>query len=97
MKQGLLHLHMANRPFGVLYIGVTADLAARISQHREGKGSDFCRRYKLTRFVLAEPHATIEEAIAREKMLKAWKRAWKVELIEAADPQWRDLWDHMLE
>lgn len=87
---------MTNRPFGVLYIGVTADLATRVFQHREGKGSDFCKRYNLTRLVLAEAHATVEEAIAREKTLKAWKRAWKVELIEAANPQWRDLWADML-
>lgn len=96
MSKGGWTYIMTNRPFGVLYIGVTADLAARVSQHREGKGSDFCKRYKLTRLVLAEAHATIEEAIAREKMLKAWKRAWKVELIEAANPQWRDLWDDIL-
>ena len=87
---------MTNQPFGVLYVGVTADLPARIYQHRAGQGSHFCRRYKLTRLVLAEAHATIDEAIAREKMLKAWKRSWKVELIEAANPQWRDLWEDLL-
>ena len=57
---------MTNRARGVLYIGVTSNLPARIWQHRNGKGSDFCRRYKLTRLVLAEQHATIDEAIARE-------------------------------
>jgi putative endonuclease len=84
---------MTNRARGVLYVGVTADLAARIWQHRNGEGSDFCRRYKLDRLVLAERHATIEEAIAREKMLKTWKRAWKVELIEVANPKWLDLFE----
>jgi len=87
---------MTNRPFGVLYVGVTSDLAARVLQHRESKGSDFCQRYNLTRLVLAEPHPTIEEAITREKALNAWKRSWKVELIGAANPQWRDLWDDLL-
>ena len=96
MSKGGWTYIMTNRPFGVLYVGVTADLAARVLQHREGNGSDFCRRYNLTRLVLAEPHATIEEAITREKALKAWKRSWKVELIEAANPQWRDLWDDLL-
>jgi putative endonuclease len=72
---------------------VTSDLPARVHQHREGHGSAFCRRYKLTRLVLAEPHATIDEAIAREKMLKAWQRAWKIELIEAANPNWTDLFE----
>lgn len=87
---------MTNRPFGVLYVGVMADLAVRVLQYREGRGSDFCRRYRLTRLVLVEAHGSIEEAIAREKALKAWKRAWKVELIEAANPQWRDLWGDLL-
>ncbi|RJF86133.1 GIY-YIG nuclease family protein [Sphingomonas cavernae] len=86
---------MTNRPFGALYIGVTAELSSRIWQHRNGTGSDFCRRYLLTRLVLAEPHATIGEAIAREKALKAWKRSWKIELIQAANPRWLDLWDDL--
>ena len=84
---------MTNRARGVLYIGVTADLAARVAQHRRGEGSDFCARYRLTRRVLAEWHDTIDDAIRREKLLKTWKRAWKIELIEAANPQWKDLWD----
>lgn len=87
---------MTNRAFGVLYVGVTAQLAMRIHQHRAGTGSAFCNRYKLTRLVLVEPHVTIEEAIAREKALKAWQRSWKVRLIESANPQWRDLWDDLL-
>ena len=82
---------VTNRPRGVLYIGVTADLAARLHQHRRGAGSAFCRRYQLTRLVLAEPHATIAEAIAREKAMKEWRRAWKIALIEAGNPGWDDL------
>jgi putative endonuclease len=92
MRGGWTYI-MTNRAYGVLYIGVTSDLPARVHQHREGQGSAFCRRYKLTRLVLAEPHATIEEAIAREKMLKGGQRAWKVELIEAANPSWADLFE----
>ena len=87
---------MSNRKDGVLYIGVTADLSRRIVQHREGKGSAFCRRYGLTRLVYAEEHDSIEEAIAREKAMKAWKRAWKIELIEAVNPAWEDLFDVVL-
>ena len=94
MRGGWTYI-MTNRPRGVLYIGVTASLAGRIWQHRNGEGSDFCRRYKLTRLVLAEQHASIEEAIAREKALKAWKRDWKIELIDQANPQWIDLWEVM--
>jgi putative endonuclease len=86
---------MTNRPRGVLYIGVAAVLTARVWQHRNGEGSDFCRRYNLTRLVHAEQHDSIQDAIAREKAMKAWKRAWKIELIERANPQWLDLWDQL--
>ena len=92
MRGGWTYI-MTNRARGVLYVGVTADLAARIWQHRSGEGSDFCKRYKLTRLVLVEPHGSIEDAIAREKMLKAWKRAWKIELVEASNPRWLDLFE----
>ena len=94
MRGGWTYI-MTNRPRGVLYIGVTANLSVRIWQHRNGEGSGFCRRYKLTRLVLAEQHASIEDAIAREKAMKAWQRAWKIELIEQANPQWLDLWGLM--
>ena len=87
---------MSNRKDGVLYIGVTSDLSRRIVQHREGKGSAFCRRYGLKRLVYAEEHDSFEEAIAREKAMKAWKRAWKIELIEAVNPAWEDLFDVVL-
>ncbi len=87
---------MTNKPRGVLYIGVTANLTARVMQHREGTGSSFCRRYNLTRLVHAEPHDDIVLAIAREKALKAWQRDWKIELIEKANPEWHDLFDVML-
>jgi putative endonuclease len=84
---------MTSRPRGMLYIGVTSDLAARVWQHRNGEGARFCRRHNLTRLVLAEGHSCIEEAIAREKAMKAWKRDWKIELIERANPEWNDLWE----
>ena len=87
---------MSNRENGVLYIGVTADLSRRIVQHREGKGSVFCRRYGLKRLVYAEEHDSIEDAIAREKAMKAWKRAWKIELIEGVNPAWDDLFGVVL-
>ncbi|WP_249403615.1 GIY-YIG nuclease family protein [Sphingomonas sp. CFBP 13720] len=87
---------MTNRRHGVLYIGVTANLAARVWQHRTGAGSAFCRRYNLDRLVLAEPHATIEAAIAREKALKAWKRDWKIALIERVNPAWDDLFERIV-
>ena len=90
MRGGFVYI-MTNRPAGVLYIGVTADLLRRIHQHRSGQGSSFCRRYGLDRLVLVEEYPTIEEAIVREKRLKKWERAWKIAFIEAANPDWQDL------
>jgi putative endonuclease len=85
-----------NKPRGVLYTGVTSNIAARMMQHRAGTGSAFCRRYGIKRLVLAEPHDEIEYAIAREKALKAWKRAWKIRLIEESNPDWDDLFDRIV-
>jgi putative endonuclease len=87
---------MSNRKDGVLYIGVTGDLSQRIVQHRDGKGAALCRRYGLTRLVYAEEHDSIEDAIAREKAMKAWKRAWKIELIEGVNAGWDDLFGVVL-
>ena len=84
---------VTNKPFGILYIGVTSDIGERITAHREGRGSAFCRKWGLKRLVLVEPHPTIGEAIAREKALKNWSRAWKLRLIAEANPQWDDLFE----
>jgi putative endonuclease len=84
---------MADRYRGALYIGATRDLPARVYAHREGRGSVFCKRYGLKRLVYAEQAPTIEEAIAREKAMKKWSRAWKIELIESANPDWVDLFE----
>ncbi|WP_375402022.1 GIY-YIG nuclease family protein [uncultured Sphingomonas sp.] len=92
MRGGWTYM-MTNRPNGILYVGVTAYLAQRVDQNRTGKGSAFCRRYGIDKLVLAEPHELITDAIAREKALKAWKRAWKVRLIEETNPEWLDLFD----
>lgn len=86
---------ITNRPRGTLYVGVTSALAARIDQHRRGIGADYCRRYNLHRLVHAEPHETIQQAIAREKAIKDWHRAWKVRLIEENNPDWDDLFDRI--
>ncbi len=86
---------MTNTPRGLPYIGVTSNLAARVDQHKGDVGSAFCRRYGLHMLVLAEWHDTIQDAIAREKALKARKREWKIALIEASNPEWRDLFDEI--
>jgi putative endonuclease len=96
MKKGGWVYIMTNGPHGTLYIGVTANLAARITQHREGKGSDFCREHGLILLVYAEPHGDIRDAIAREKAMKKWKRQWKLRLIRAQNPEWRDLYDDII-
>jgi putative endonuclease len=95
MKGGWVYI-MTNKVSGVLYIGVAADLLVRVAQHRAGEGSRFCAKYNLTRLVLAEHYPTIDEAIRREKAMKEWKRAWKIELIERSNPDWRDLWETIL-
>jgi putative endonuclease len=87
---------LTNKVRGVLYIGVTGNLAARMMQHRAGTGSTFCRKYGLTRLVLAERHIEMSAAIAREKALKAWKRDWKIQLIKERNPQWSDLFEHIV-
>ncbi|WP_419809174.1 GIY-YIG nuclease family protein [Sphingomonas sp.] len=83
---------MADRYRGAIYTGVTATPFQRICQHRHGAGSDFCRRYGLGRLVYIEATELIVDAIAREKAIKKWRRAWKIELIEKDNPEWRDLY-----
>jgi putative endonuclease len=94
MRGGWTYI-MASRPHGMIYIGVTTNLTARVDQHRRDFGSAYCRRHGIKTLVLAEPHETIEGAIRREKALKAWKRAWKDELIEASNLGWLDLYDRI--
>lgn len=86
---------MADRYRGAMYSGVTSDLAARVSQHREGRGSEFCARYGLKRLVWAEHGDDIEDCIAHEKRIKRWRRGWKFALIEKANPDWEDLFDQL--
>ncbi len=73
MRGGWVYM-ITNKPGGVIYTGVTADIVARVAQHRAGEGSKFCRKYNLQHLVLAEPYPTIEEAIVREKRIKEWQR-----------------------
>jgi len=83
---------LASKRHGVLYIGVTSDLASRIFQHREGLEDGFTKRYWVHRLVYFEIHADAASAIGREKQLKRWHRSWKIELIEASNPEWHDLY-----
>ena len=84
---------MTNRPNGTLYLGVTSDIARRAWEHREGLVEGFTKRYGLTRLVYAERHDEIAAAIQRERTMKHWSRAWKVDLIVAHNPDWDDLYE----
>jgi putative endonuclease len=83
---------LASRRNGTLYIGVTSDLIQRVGQHKNDEIPGFTRKYGVKRLVYFEPHATMEAAIAREKRMKEWRRAWKLELIERDNPEWDDLY-----
>ncbi|WP_353230758.1 GIY-YIG nuclease family protein [Novosphingobium sp.] len=87
---------MADRYRGTMYVGVTADLAKRVFQHRQGTGSDFCVRYGLRNLVWAERGELIEACIAQEKRVKRWRREWKFELVERGNPDWLDLYDSLI-
>jgi putative endonuclease len=84
---------LASAPYGTLYVGVTNDIARRAHEHREGVGSAFCRKYRVHRLVRLEPFEDISNAIRREKRLKKWPRQWKINVIEADNPGWDDLYD----
>ncbi len=84
---------MASQKHGTLYIGVTSNLEQRVYEHREGLTKGFTSRYGCTRLVWYEEHLSIATAIQREKSLKRWYRAWKIELIEDFNPDWRDLYE----
>ena len=84
---------LASRPNGVLYVGVTSNLPERMTQHSLGELRGFTQRYKIKQLVYYEMHETMLRAIAREKQLKHWNRAWKVRLIHAFNPAWQNLFD----
>jgi putative endonuclease len=90
-KGGWVYI-MANRYRGGMYVGVTSDLTRRVHQHREGQGSIHVSDFSKMRLVYAERHDEIEPAITREKLVK-WRREWKFALIEAENPDWRNLWE----
>jgi len=84
---------MTNRRNGILYVGVTGNLPARAYQHREGLVDGFTKRYGMKLLVYYEALDDIRNAIAREKAIKHWPRAWKVRLIHGMNPEWKDLYD----
>jgi putative endonuclease len=86
---------LASRRNGTLYVGVTTSLASRITAHKMRVVRGFTSRYRVDRLVHLEEYDSILEARARERSLKRWQRAWKLDLIEKHNPQWRDLADEI--
>lgn len=95
MKQPAVYI-LASERNGTLYTGVTSDLVARTWQHREHVVDGFTRKYDVTILVWYELHGTMDSAILREKQIKAWKREWKIRLIEEKNPYWNDLWPEIV-
>ena len=85
---------LASRKRGTLYIGVTGNLAKRIWEHKQNIVEGFTKKYSIHTLVYYESYPDILLAIEREKKLKKWNRAWKVELIEKANPLWKDLYEY---
>ena len=86
---------MSNRYRGRLYVGTTGSLAHRILAHREGRGAEYVFEHRLFRLVWADQCGSMSEAITHEKRLKRWRREWKFALIETANPNCEDFFEHM--
>lgn len=95
MKKPCVYI-LANKKYGGLYIGVTARPIERIWMHKNKLGSKYAMRKGLNKLVYYELHATIPEAIKREKQMKKWYRQWKIDLIESVNPDWTDLYFNLL-
>ena len=92
MKHPCVYILASNRN-GTLYVGVTNDLHGRMSEHIQGLFEGFTKQHEVKQLVYYEFHHTMNEAIAREKRLKKWQRAWKIRLIEGLNPEWINLYD----
>lgn len=91
MRQYYVYI-LASRMRGTLYVGVTNDLVGRVYVHRSGTTDGFTKKYSVHRLVYFEVHQDVKEAITREKQIKKWNRAWKIQLIEKTNPHWDDLY-----
>jgi putative endonuclease len=95
MKQPCVYI-VASEKYGTLYVGVTSDLIKRVWEHKNDVVAGFTKQYGVHTLVWFEQHATMESAISREKALKAWKRDWKLNLIEVTNAEWRDLYPDVI-
>jgi putative endonuclease len=89
-RSGFVYI-LASRKNGTLYTGVTSDLAHRIWEHENGVGSTFSKKYGVVKLVWFEEHELVTTAITREKTIKKWPRQWKINAIEAINPDWDDI------
>ena len=87
---------MASQRNGTLYTGVTSDLIKRVWEHKSSSVASFTKQYDVNRLVYYEVHGDIYEAIKREKNIKAWKRLWKLRIIEEKNPNWDDLYESII-
>jgi putative endonuclease len=94
-KQPAVYI-LASKRNGTLYIGVTSTLVKRIWEHKNNLVDGFTKQYHVHLLVWYELHDSMESAITREKRLKEWKRAWKLRLIEGANPEWQDLYHQII-
>jgi putative endonuclease len=92
----IYHVYIMASTSRRLYIGVTGNLTRRVQQHRAGEFKGFSKKYQMKRLVYAEVTSNVQAAIGREKQLKGWLRAKKLQLIESINPDWRDLGDELL-
>jgi putative endonuclease len=95
MPSGFCYI-MTNRARGVLYVGSTTNLPRRAYEHRMGLLDGFTSRYGVTQLVHYEEYPLFMDAVRRERAIKHWSRAWKIELVEKNNPEWTDLYDHLL-
>jgi len=86
---------LSSKRNGTLYIGVTANLLKRVYEHKHNLADGFSKKYGIHNLVWYETHKTPEAAITREKQIKAWKRSWKLQLIETSNPEWKDLYENI--
>jgi putative endonuclease len=96
MNEGAFVYILASEPYGTLYVGVTSDLVKRVWEHKNGLVEGFTKKHGVKQLVWYEVHGSIVVAIEREKRIKRWHRDWKVNLIQAMNPQWDDLYEKIV-
>jgi putative endonuclease len=95
VKQPAVYI-LASRRNGTIYIGVTGNLQQRAWEHKNDLVEGFTKKYGVHRLVYYELHEDMMSAIRREKQMKKWNRAWKLELVETQNPEWEDLWEGII-